>query len=572
MSTEITPIAGDTINVTIETVDPNVAAMAHTAQQAANLAVISENAALTAAQQAQASQTSASSSASTASSAASTAEAARGVAVSARDTATGAATTASTAATTATTKASEAAASAVTASNAATNAVASTAQLKAGQAKQALPLSIISSVDGQYLNQSGTGNVSADYRIDTYSVKEGDILFIEGQLTAPVDPSPLTSIGVYGLYATTSLGSLLSGSLFLQAEGTTSNYLQIVQVPATAIYLRVSVKKGVDTVSVKKVAELAPLFDRFPDLIELNGGSITWGSAPEDNITWAMRLQTLFGQSTKIVNCGVGGESLWQISARQGGVPMVNLNDFILPALATDSVEVGRYTNYVYNGFFKSSLNRTSNAALLGQGETGRNETFKTVNPVFVDGIECTLAFTKTSDSPFEGTYSLKRNVSAESPRTIYAGTPVITNLARVLKPKASVMWMGTNEGFTGNIVNVPVLIDVYKRMVAYRGVNKYVIIGIYGGTGISGMTLSQLEAMELEFSKEFGLHYFNMRKYVTTHALSDAGITPTTADTTAIGLGKCPPSLLADTVHPNSAFSILIAKKVHEMLISQGV
>lgn len=568
MATTITPVAGTTVEVTIETVNPNIAQMAHTAQQAANLAVISENAALVAAQQAQAAAASTSGSTAAAQTAASTAEAARGVAVSAKDTATGAAATASTAATTATTKASEAAASAASAANSA----AATPQLKAGQAKAAIPVALSSTTDGQYLNQSGTGNVSTDYKIETYLVKQGDIIFIEGQLTAPVDPSPLTSIGVYGLYATTSLGSLLSGSLFLQTEGTTATYLQIVQVPATAIYLKISLKKGVDSVSVKKVAELAPLFDRFPDLIELNGDSITWGSAPEDNITWASRLQTLLGSATRVVNCGIGGESLWQIAARQGGVPMVNVNDYVLPALAADSVEVGRYTNYVYNGFFKSSLNRTSNVALLGQGETGRNETFKTVNPVYIDGIECTLAFTKTSDNPFEGTYSLKRNVSAAAARTIYAGTPVITNLARVLKPKASVIWMGTNEGFTGNIVNVPVMIEVYKRMIAYRGVNKYVVIGIYGGTGISGMTLPQLEAMELEFSKEFGLHYFNMRKYVTTHALADAGITPTTADNTAIGLGKCPPSLLADGLHPNAAFSILIAKKVHELLINQGV
>ena len=193
----------------------------------------------------------------------------------------------------------------------------------------------------------------------------------------------------------------------------------------------------------------------------------------------------------------------------------------------------------------------------------------KTVNPIYVDGVECTLSVNKVDNGNM--TWFLKRNADASSPRTIYAKTPFYTNGARNIKSIASVFWVGTNESFTGGVIDVDVYVDVLKRNIAYQGVSRYVVIGVYGGTGISGMSVEQLEAMEARMLKEFGGHYFNIRKYVTTNALSDAGITPTLADTDAIALGKCPPSLLADGLHPNSAFSILIAKKVFEKLEMQG-
>ncbi len=39
-----------------------------------------------------------------------------------------------------------------------------------------------------------------------------------------------------------------------------------------------------------------------------------------------------------------------------------------------------------------------------------------------------------------------------------------------------------------------------------------------------------------------FGRHYINQRKYMIEYGLSDAGITPTVEDTTAISQGKNTP------------------------------
>jgi hypothetical protein len=423
--------------------------------------------------------------------------------------------------------------------------------------------------NGQYLNYVGTANVNTDYELHRYDVLEGDFIFIDGQFTAPLSPSSTKTIGYCGFYTTTSMGSLIAGSLTQQAENSTKSYAVSYIVPPGAKYLNISVKRGTDVTVVKRSPNMASIANRFPNVITLWGDSITWGSAPEDGVTWAQRLQTRIGKRATVLNCGIGGDSIWQISARSGAIPFVNTVDFVLPALASETVQVGSMVNYSYNNFFKSSYDLTKNVYLLIQGETGRYEKIKTINPVYVDGIECTLSINKISDGNYD--WFLKRNVDAVAPRTIYAHTPFYTNGARNIKSTASVFWMGTNESFTGGVMDVDAYINVLKRNIQYQGVSRYVVIGVYGGTGISGMSVAQLEAMEERMLKEFGSHYINMRKYVTTNALSDAGITPTSADTAAKAQGKCPPSLTADGLHPNAAFCDLIYKKVYECLEMQG-
>ncbi len=423
--------------------------------------------------------------------------------------------------------------------------------------------------DALYLNYVGTANNDANYEIRRYLVNEGDLVFVDGQLTAAIDPGSATTVGVVGFYTSTSFGSLVAGSLITQTEGTTKTYSHTLIAPTGAMYMNVSVKKGIDTVVVKKSLNLSAIANRFQNVITLWGDSITWGSAPEDNVTWAQRLQTLISKRATILNCGIGGDGIWQISARAGAIPAVNNADFVLPALASETVQVGSMTNFIYSGFFKTSYGNSKDVIFLYQGETGRWESIKTVNPIYVDGIECTLSVNKVDGGNMS--WFLKRNADAASPRTIYAKTPFYTNGARNIKSIASVIWMGTNESFTGGVVDLDVYVDVLKRNIQYQGISRCVVIGVYGGTGISGMSVAQLEAMEARMQKEFGSYYFNIRKYVTTNALADAGITPTQADTDAIALGKCPPSLLADGLHPNSAFSVLIAKKVFEKLEMQG-
>ncbi len=429
-----------------------------------------------------------------------------------------------------------------------------------------------STIDGQYLNSVGTGNLSGDYELRTFAVKPGGYYKVTGQLTSAVDPGPTTLVGRFGFYTNPAdLGTLISGSLVTQVEGTTQSYSTVVQSPDTGTFMMVSIKKGDDSVIVEELANPADVIARFPSIITCWGDSITWGAAPEDNVPWVQRLQTLFGTRLRVVNCGVGGEGMRQVAARQGGVPMYNSSAFMLPSSAASTVQVGTWSSWVYDGFFKSSKDN-GNVPLLLQGESGRDEGFMTVNPCYVDGIECTLAIDISNWDPLTATYTLKRNQNGSANRVIAAGTPLFTAAAKNLKQSASVFWFGTNDAFGGGAVDVPELIDWYRRCIAYSGASRYVVVGIYGGTGISGMSVGDLEDMEAEMFAAFGLHYFNIRRYAITNALGDAGITPTGGDTAAIAAGQCPPSLLADEVHPNAAFSQLIAARIYDILLNTGV
>ncbi len=427
-------------------------------------------------------------------------------------------------------------------------------------------------IDGQYLNSAGTGNIDGGYELRAFAVSPNGYYRVSGQLTAATDPGPATSVGRYGFYTSASdLGTLISGSLVTQPEGTTQTYADTVKAPATANFMQVAVKKAADIVAVDGLANVSGLVARFPDVVSCWGDSITWGAAPEDNMPWVARLQTLFGPRLRVVNCGVGGEGMRQVAARQGGAAMYNSQQFTLPANPANSVQVGAWSGWAYDGFFKSAKDNGP-VALLLQGEQGRDTGFKTVNPCYVSGIECTLEINISSWEPLTATYSLRRNQIGLANRTIPTGTPVFTNAAKNMKQAATVLWFGTNDGFGGGVVDVPELIDWYRRCIAYAGISRYVVVGIYGGTGISGMSLGQIEDMEATMLAAFGLHYWNVRRYAITNALADAGITPTGGDTAAIAAGQCPPSLLADEVHPNAAFSQLIAARLYEILTQMGV
>lgn len=406
----------------------------------------------------------------------------------------------------------------------------------------------------------------ANYKVAKYAVEAGKSYRLRAQVTAKA-----VAQGTMGAYCWfTSLEVPMTGGNTVLTQLTTKTYDLIVTCPVGATYLNVSQKlTGGDYNSVSELISASSLKDRidknFSDNITCWGDSITWGAAPEDGLYWTLLLQGLIGTSKKVINCGVGGESAVNIPMRQGGIPMYNSIEFTLPS-DTSLVPVGRYDNWFYSGFFKSTYD-DSLCSFLVQGP-GRD--MDTINPCYVDGIECTLSYSSESTNPIQGQYYIKRNVAGTA-RTIKVGTTVYTNAAKNLKQGATVLFIGTNDGW----IDATDLIIRYKKMIEFANCGKnYIIVGIYGGTAKINHNLNKagFEALEKAMVKEFGLHYINLRKYCVEHGLSDAGITPTTADNSAIALGDMPPSLLADSVHPNAAGSRLIANLIYKTLINLGI
>jgi hypothetical protein len=102
--------------------------------------------------------------------------------------------------------------------------------------------------------------------------------------------------------------------------------------------------------------------------------------------------------------------------------------------------------------------------------------------------------------------------------------------------------------------------------MIRYNRTGKYLVLGLtyyYDFVTSTGLTPDQLDyAMLLRY----GNNFVNVRRYMMEFGLSDAGITPTQADETAIAEGKVPPSLLAsDGIHGTDDFYSIVAHIVYE-------
>jgi hypothetical protein len=430
-----------------------------------------------------------------------------------------------------------------------------------------------STITSQFIQLDGNGTTNADYKIMIFPVVAGQDYKIQASITSPASQAN-NPIGSYCFFNGNTPNTPIVSSIQTQPATTIQSTIPkthdvVLTAPATARFIRVTQKTGTDTVLLSGVIYASKLESDLSKAVNNNitfwGDSITWGAAPANGRYFTLILKEML-PLYNIINCGVGGESAVNIPARQGALPVYNSLDFTIPT-DTSLVPVGRYDDYFYSGFFKSSYDDNSGGSMLLQGE-GRD--YNTVNPCFVDNIECTMSYVSEATNPTKGQYYIKRNVAGAS-RVIKAGTKLFTNAAKTLKQGATVLFMGTNDGW----IDTADLIARYKKMVEFSGVrNNFVIIGIYGGTAKTNKNLDKaaFELMEKAFSREFGLHYINLRKYAVEKGLSDAGITPTQADTDAIALGFCPPSLIPDGIHPGSEFSIEIADLIYATLKNLGV
>lgn len=255
--------------------------------------------------------------------------------------------------------------------------------------------------------------------------------------------------------------------------------------------------------------------------------------------SFTIKLQELLGTKYKVINCGVGGETIQVIAARQGCAPMMNKNEFILPADTSDVI-LGTTREPFINAFNEPVI-----PLFQGEGQS--------FNPIYVDGIECNLRLS-TDATGYDRNYIIKRTEEGESERTISPNTLFATKGSMSYRnPAAAIYWFGTN----GTWDTVDILIKWYDRFIEFSGTSNYIIIGLH----YSNFS-DKFEEMEEKFTKKYGLHYINWRKYGIEHGLQDAGIEPTEQDNENISQGLFPSSLLVDTVH--------LTEKGNELLINQ--
>lgn len=264
------------------------------------------------------------------------------------------------------------------------------------------------------------------------------------------------------------------------------------------------------------------------------GDSLTAG-AGGNGVTYPDVLAQLSGKM--VYNMGVGGEAANTIAARQGGLQML-LSSFVIPATAT-AVKIEMLAS-----------NSTCIYPLL-QDPIGA----KGINPCYINDVKGILSYTG-------GDYYFTRSESGE-PVNVSIYTPIVTDAMRSRRGDVLAIFIGQNMGYS----SYEELVAIQRSMIDYMNYDdkQYVIIGLTTGTAESR---SVLEAL---MESEYGDRFINMREYLSTQGMEDAGLTPTNEDISYMNLGKVPPSLLSDSTHFNQYGYGLIGNKVYERMCELG-
>lgn len=264
------------------------------------------------------------------------------------------------------------------------------------------------------------------------------------------------------------------------------------------------------------------------------GDSLTFGQGG-NGVTYPLVLEEKTG--LEVLNYGIQGETARQIAIRMGVLPMTT-GAFEMPA-DTTPVEVT-----LWQGGEDPIMMRLGDCA---------------INPCVIDGVEGILSY-KAEDNKYYFTRS-----EAGDGKHIEPDTLVETYASRDMDSSdIIVLFAGTNLPPSKETVGE--LIDMEKRMLEYLGCEKYVVIGL-----TSKILIPDIEPINEALSEAFGEHFLDIREYLLTDALKDAGIEPTKKDKKNIANGKVPKSLRVDEVHGTDVFYRLIGEQVYEKIVELG-
>lgn len=288
---------------------------------------------------------------------------------------------------------------------------------------------------------------------------------------------------------------------------------------------------------------------------------VCWGDSLTNAGIYEKEIQDYVGDKYQVINCGIQGETPYDICARCGAMPMFLKNDVILPNDLSE-VAIG-------------NLEDSGMQVINEQGELTGTRTLKmyaavaddAVNPILIDGIECLLNWNGSS-------YTLSRKDIGDQV-TLKAGEQMFPSATKYFNnPHCVVVWMGTNIGagdrrtwdYTSKEGIKNTLLKQVKNVIRATGADNYIVVGLHE------MNTTSSEYLESVFSAEFGSAFFNLRKYCITNALRDGGITPTADDIEKINEGRCPSSLLKDGIHFTNLGYSLVGQQILKRMKILGI
>ena len=375
-----------------------------------------------------------------------------------------------------------------------------------------------SSVASTFLDVNGNLKGNASYTIRKYNVKQGETFKVKGSTRGTKQVACL-------LIVTCSVPSDKDDMLLYDLQNT---------------------KDYIDEVNSHAI--------KYVDCL---GDSLTMGAT---RFGWYEdTLQELLGSGYKVRNWGVGGESSASIMARQGSDCIKFQEDWVLKADGSNTLVM----NTEDNDLIIKTQTYSLNVALLLQGaENDSEQRVRVVNPCYIKGIECTMSYEQAS-AYGKGRWYIKRNEIGDRDITIPANTPVYFNTGKEMgKSDITIIWMGTNDDTYPNWQD---LVDK-QVMAANKVSNKsFIIIGLHKIGKTAG------EAYEALMRNTFGNKFFNIREYMCTNMIYDAGMIPTEDDLAKMAAGNCPESLLYDGTHLKPASNVALGKMLYSICVGLG-
>lgn len=316
------------------------------------------------------------------------------------------------------------------------------------------------------------------------------------------------------------------GNFFLVSEGYTMGTSDSIEITNLRIFkvnqnpigatLTDKFKKLITTVS-KYANQAYGLYEN--GYINCIGDSLTAGTGGNPYSVHLNRmLDTKYNGRFFCNMLAVGGENTTTILGRVSAMPYQLAESIILPA-NTDKVEAHLISSW--NG---------SNVTPLIQGDVG-------IQFIIINGIKCKLSLDNKK-------YYINRIDNGSTPITLPQGEVITTQAFYQSRyPYANIIWIGTNGGWK----DADDLVEQINTVVNTYRSKEYCVLGIHFTA-----YKDKWSSLESSMRRKFGSHFCNSRLYLSTNAMYDLGLTPTSEDLSAMNNGECPPSLMSDGVHLN--------------------
>jgi len=248
-----------------------------------------------------------------------------------------------------------------------------------------------------------------------------------------------------------------------------------------------------------------------------------WGDSLTEIGGWSEQLDTLLPAS--VVNLGTSGQTAEEIALRQGGYTLtLTVSGGTIPA--SGAVSVSSSQSYLRN----TGIAWTQIGTLAGVPGT--------LNRAIGAGWDA-MTFTRTS-----------------SGSAVTVASPVVfaSDAATTYESNPAIILAGRND------LNVATIsTDVRGRVLATHNAmvarlkafhSEYLILGTVSNTdGIDTSNGAGFAAINATLQNRFGNRFLDLQTYMSQQCIYDLGITPTTADLTAMSKKAVPPSLMNPSV-----------------------